>query len=75
MTYLTTKRLAQRLHYSTRHVREYLKDRVFLEGIHYVRAPGGRKLLFIWEKIEEDFFSDLTEKPRIELASGGFING
>ena len=75
MTYLSTDKLAERLNYSTRHVREYLKDRIFIEGIHYVRAPGGRKLLFVWEQIEEDFFSELAESSRIQLASGGFING
>jgi len=75
MTYLTTEKLAERLNYSVRHVREYLKDRIFIEGIHYVRAPGGRKLLFVWERIEEDFFAELAESPRIQLASGGFLNG
>lgn len=39
-TYLTTQELAERINYSTRHVREYLKDRAFIEGVHYVRAPG-----------------------------------
>jgi len=75
LTYLTTDKLAERLHYSTRHVREYLKDRVFLEGTHYVRGPGGRKLLFIWEAIERDFFSESDFEQKIPLASGGFIDG
>ena len=74
-TFLTTKKLAERLQYSPRHIREYLKDRVFLEGIHYIRAPGGRKLLFIWEEIEADFLTDTAKGIQIPLASGGYIHG
>lgn len=73
-TYLTTEKLAERIHYSARHIREYLKDRTFLEGVHYVRAPGGRKLLFIWERIEEEFSTSVNELGQIPLASGGIIN-
>jgi len=29
-----------------------LKDSVLLEGIHYFRPFGGRKILFIWEAVE-----------------------
>jgi hypothetical protein len=25
-----------------------------LEGIHYIRPFGGRKILYIWERIEKD---------------------
>jgi len=31
-TYLSPEMLSERLPYSTRHIREYLKDRVFFEG-------------------------------------------
>jgi len=74
-TYLTTEKLAERLQYSTRHVREYLKDRVFIEGVHYVRTPGGRKLLFIWERIEEDLGQSNSGGKGIPLASGGYVHG
>lgn len=74
-TYLTTEKLADRIHYSSRHIREYLKDRVFLEGVHYVRTPGGRKLLFIWERIEEEFSANIDQMGQIPLASGGVIYG
>ena len=53
-TYLTTEQLAERIHYDTRTIRDRLKDSVLLEGIHYIRPFGGRKLLFIWESIQRD---------------------
>ena len=73
-TYLTTDKLAERIHYTPRHIREYLKDRTFLEGIHYVRAPGGRKLLFIWERIEEELSNNTDRIGQIPLSSGGYIH-
>lgn len=74
-TYLSPQMLSERLPYSARHIRDYLKDRVFLEGIHYVRAPGGRRILFIWERIEEALNGTEHSTQRIPLASGGFVNG
>lgn len=53
-TYLTTQELADRIKYDVRTIRESLKDSVLLEGIHYLRPFGGRKILFIWERVEED---------------------
>ena len=53
-TYLTTHELAARLKYSVIAVRNELKDSVLIEGVHYFRPFGGRKLLFIWEIIEAD---------------------
>ena len=54
ITYLTTQELADRIKYDVRTIRERLKDSVLLEGIHYLRPFGGRKILYIWEQIEED---------------------
>ena len=51
-TYLTTEQLASRIHYDSRTIRTRLKDAVLLEGVHYIRPFGGRKLLFIRESIE-----------------------
>jgi hypothetical protein len=31
-----------------------LKDSVLLEGVHYIRPFGGRKILYLWEKIQQD---------------------
>jgi hypothetical protein len=53
-TYLTTEELSERIKYDVRTIRERLKDSVLLEGVHYLRPFGGRKILFIWEAIEED---------------------
>lgn len=53
-TYLTTDQLAARIHYDARTIRTRLKDAVLLEGVHYIRPFGGRKLLFIWEAIQKD---------------------
>ena len=53
-TYLTTEELASRIHYDVRTIRNRLKDSVLLEGTHYIRPFGGRKLLFLWEAIERD---------------------
>ena len=54
LTYITTKELAERIHYNERTIRNQLKDSVFIEGIHYIRPFGGRKILYVWERIEED---------------------
>ena len=53
-TYLTTKELSERIHYNERTIRNQLKDSVLLESVHYIRPFGGRKILFVWERIEED---------------------
>ena len=49
--YLTTEELAARIKYDARTIRERLKDSVLLEGKHYFRPFGGRKILYIWETI------------------------
>jgi len=53
-TYLTTQELAQRIRYDARTIRNQLKDSVLMEGVHYIRPFGGRKILYLWEQIEED---------------------
>jgi len=53
-TYLTTEELASRIKYDVRTIRERLKDSVLLEGVHYIRPFGGRKILYLWETIEKD---------------------
>jgi hypothetical protein len=54
LTYLTTDELSKYIKYDTRTIRERLKDSVLLEGVHYFRPFGGRKILYIWESIERD---------------------
>jgi hypothetical protein len=53
-TYLTTEELSSRIKYDDRTIRERLLDSVLIEGVHYIRPFGGRKILYIWERIEKD---------------------
>jgi len=75
-TYLTTEELADRIKYDARTIRDRLKDSVLLEGRHYFRPFGGRKILYIWEHIQEDMVR-LTPKRAtlIPLVRGGAIGG
>ena len=74
-TYLTTDELSARIKYDARTIRERLKDSVLVEGVHYIRPFGGRKILYIWEKIEEDM-GRLANKPFcIPMANGGVCHG
>ena len=75
-TYLTTDQLAEIIHYDSRTIRTRLKDAVLLEGVHYIRPFGGRKLLFIWEAIEKDITSfSMGRGPLIPMANGGVARG
>lgn len=87
-TYLTTDQLAELIHYDSRTIRTRLKDVVLLEGVHYIRPFGGRKLLFIREAIERDIGKFSANKaPKlstpgmrsgdmaIPMANGGMAHG
>lgn len=74
-TYLTTEELSERIKYDPRTIREQLKDSVLLEGIHYVRPFGGRKLLFIWETIQRDMMGASSNALAIPMARGGLAHG
>ncbi|MBP6006473.1 MAG: hypothetical protein KA740_02140, partial [Rhodoferax sp.] len=43
-TYLTTDELSAKIKYDSRTIRDRLKDSVLLEGRHYIRPFGGRKV-------------------------------
>jgi hypothetical protein len=75
-TYITTDELSQRIHYDPRTIRNQLKDSVLLEGIHYIRPFGGRKILFIWEAIQRDMRKKAIRKDSVSIpmASGGVCN-
>lgn len=75
-TYLTTEELAERIKYDPRTIRDRLKDSVLIEGKHYFRPFGGRKILYIWEQIQADMIR-LTPRQAevIPLAQGGAIRG
>jgi hypothetical protein len=74
--YLTTEELAARIRYDARTVRERLKDSVLIEGIHYIRPFGGRKILYMWEPIERDMgIQSGHQSLAIPMANGGRMNG
>lgn len=63
MTYITTNELSERIKYDARTIRNDLKDSVLLEGRHYIRPFGQRKILFLWENIQEDMHKASNESP------------
>jgi len=72
-TLLTTDELAERIKYSARYICRHLLDNKLIEGVHYVRPFNGRKILFCWERIEEEIFS--TKANGIPMAAGGVYYG
>jgi len=74
--YLTTDELAERIKYDARTIRERLKDSVLLEGVHYIRPFGGRKILYIWDVIEQDMFNHSGNHAyAVPMAGGGVCRG
>ena len=74
-TYLTTEELSARIKYDARTIREHMKDSVLLEGVHYIRPFGGRKILYLWEVIERDMKLTSAASFAIPMANGGVLNG
>lgn len=74
-TYLTTEELSARIKYDSRTIREQLKDSVLLEGVHYIRPFGGRKILFLWERIEHDMAAPSDDAFAIPMADGSVCHG
>lgn len=78
-TYLTTNELSSKIKYDSRTIREQLKDSVLIEGVHYLRPFGGRKILYVWETIERDMMTGFGRKPQvmisIPMANGAVIHG
>lgn len=76
--FLTTDELSARIKYDVRTIRERLKDSVLLEGVHYFRPFGGRKILYIWEVIEADMRIQSDRNPiglsGIPMANGGYAH-
>ena len=76
---LTTAELAERLKYDVRTIRERLIDSVLLEGVHYFRPFGGRKILYIWQNIKRDMMSTSYKSPSamsgIPMANGRVLHG
>ncbi|MBK5205096.1 MAG: hypothetical protein JJD98_06730 [Polaromonas sp.] len=78
-TYLTTDELSSKIKYDVRTIRERLKDSVLIEGVHYLRPFGGRKILFVWEAIERDMKTASIHQPlgmgAIPMANGAVLHG
>lgn len=74
-TYLTTEELSQVMKYDARTIRERLKDSVLIEGIHYIRPFGGRKILYLWEIIQKDMAKESLSSLSIPMANGGVAHG
>jgi hypothetical protein len=76
---LTTDELASRIKYDVRTIRERLKDSVLIEGIHYFRPFGGRKILYRWDAIQRDMMMASVARPTgmsaIPMANGGMLHG
>ena len=68
-TFLTTDQLAERIQYDARTIREQLKDSVLIEGVHYVRPFGRRKILYLWERIENDILNASNVDAHLKLTS------
>lgn len=76
-TYLTTEELAGRIKYDSRTIRQCLKDSVLLEGKHYIKPFGRRKILFLWEEVEKEMLVKGVEHDQlaIPMASGVVCHG
>lgn len=75
MTYLTTEELSSKIKYDPRTIRQQLKDSVLLEGRHYIRPFGGRKILYLWESIEQDMLEGYQSSAAIPFANGEVSHG
>jgi hypothetical protein len=77
-TFLTTDELSSRIKYDVRTIRERLKDSVLIEGVHYFRPFGGRKILYIWEHIRRDMMDVSLVQPigmsGIPMANGRVLH-
>ena len=77
--FLTTDELSARIKYDVRTIRERLKDSVLLEGVHYFRPFGGRKILYRWDAIARDMIKvsmgHSTVMSGIPMANGGMLHG
>ena len=74
-TYLTTEELSAKIKYDPRTIREQMKDSVLLEGVHYIRPFGGRKILYVWEVIERDMKLTSMTSLAIPMANAGVLHG
>ena len=75
-TYLTTEELSERIKYDPRTIRQQLKDSVLLEGKHYIKPFGRRKILYLWEAIEAEMLSlQPSLDMNVPMANGETCHG
>ena len=75
-TYLSAAQLAQRIPFSKRYIAEVMKDSVFEQGVHYIRPFGGRRVVYLWEPIEEVLLTTKhQDNAGIPMAGGGVCHG
>lgn len=73
--YVTTTELSKLIKYDARTIRERLKDTVLLEGKHYIRPFGGRKILYDWNAIQQDMRKFSQQAMAIPMTGGGISHG
>lgn len=73
--YITTSELSELIKYTTRTINEKLKDSVLIEGIHYVRPFGRRKVLYNWTAIQKDMKRFSQDAMAIPMSNGGIARG
>ena len=75
--YMTAKELGEVIKYHPKYINDALRDTVFLEGEHYVRPFGGRKVLYLWEAVEKEMLNraSISAANAIPMASGGCCHG
>jgi hypothetical protein len=73
--YLTTEELAARIKYDVRTIRARLKDSVLIEGRHYIRPFGRRKILYCWDVIAAELAGADGSGDMIPLARGSICGG
>lgn len=76
--YLTATELSERIKFNPKYISQVLRDTVFIEGRHYVRPFGGRKILYLWDAIEAEMLKTGrvgTDGDLIPMARGGMCHG
>ncbi|MCG5541244.1 MULTISPECIES: hypothetical protein [unclassified Halorhodospira] len=75
-TYLSARQLSERIPYCARYINEVLRDREFIEGVHYIRPFNGRRVVYLWEPIEELMLGpSQVAQQGIPMVSGGICHG
>lgn len=76
-TYMTASELANVIPYHKKYINDSLKDKYLIEGTHYVRPFGGKRVLYIWEEVEKALFttSEANNGDLIPMMNGGICRG